>query len=213
MNLLWAQQTPHVVLPICTFNTVITPFIECFEKNNNTSQKYKLFIDKYKKKLFYNTVSVLISEWANGGDLLDFIRKYSSKNEVKALESNIFSNIISTSSNPKKYPSFRHNDLKANNILIELLDSKNDTNLYFDYIINGKYYSVPNVNIQIKIWDFDFACIPEIVDNDKVNAEWTDKINVKPEKNRYYDMHYFLNTLTKKGFFQNFGHRRIYLKK
>jgi hypothetical protein len=30
------------------------------------------------------------------------------------------------------------------------------------------------------------------------------KPNIKPSKNRYYDIHYFFNTLTKKGFFDNF---------
>ncbi len=51
------------------------------------------------------------------------------------------------------------------------------------------------------IWDFDFACIPEIVPNLKVEEEWTTKININPEKNRYYDLHYFFNTLQKKAFF------------
>ena len=199
-----AQQTPHVVLPICTFNTVIKPFIDCFNKSNNTNPKYKAFIDKYKKKAYYDTVSVLISEWANGGDLLDFIRKYSSMMKLKHWKVIFFQTLSVLAVIQKKYPSFRHNDLKANNVLIELLNSDNDTDLYFDYIINGKYYSIPNINIQIKIWDFDFACIPEIIDNDKVSAEWTNKINVRPEKNRYYDMHYFFNTLTKKGFFPEF---------
>ena len=37
-----------------------------------------------------------------------------------------------------------------------------------------------------------------------MEAEWTDKINIKPVKNRYYDVHYFFNTLTKKGFFPEF---------
>ena len=62
-------------------------------------------------------------------------------------------------------------------------------------------YIVPNIGFQLKLWDFDFACIPNIIDNNKVNSNWTNKINVKPEQNRYYDIHYFINTLTKKGFF------------
>ena len=65
-------------------------------------------------------------------------------------------------------------------------------------------YILPNIGIQIKIWDYDFACIAGIVENTKVNAEWTDRINVNSNKNRYYDIHYFLNTFTKKGFFPEF---------
>ena len=61
-------------------------------------------------------------------------------------------------------------------------------------------YIVPNIGFQIKLWDFDFACIPGIVDNSKVDAEWTNKINICPEQNKYYDIHYFINTLIRKGF-------------
>jgi hypothetical protein len=44
-----------------------------------------------------------------------------------------------------------------------------------------------------------------MVDNSKVDAEWTDKINIKPEANKYYDTHYFFNTLRRKGFFPEFN--------
>jgi len=103
-----------------------------------------------------------------------------------------------------KYPSFRHNDLKANNILVHHIPLSDGKKNLFKYDVNGKKYGIPNIGLQIKIWDFDFACIPGIVDNLKVNADWTDKINVKPEQNRYYDLHYFFSTLTKKGFFPQF---------
>ena len=29
----------------------------------------------------------------------------------------------------------------------------------------------------------------------KVESKWTKKINVTPEQNRYYDIHYFFNTI------------------
>jgi serine/threonine protein kinase len=103
----------------------------------------------------------------------------------------------------KKYPAFRHNDLKPNNILVQVSEVNNKT-LKFRYVINGHEYYVPNIGVQIKLWDFDFACIPGIVENSKVSADWTDKINIKPEQNKYYDVHYFFNTLTRKGFFSEF---------
>jgi hypothetical protein len=59
------------------------------------------------------------------------------------------------------------------------------------------------------LWDFDFSCIPGIADNSKVSAKWTDKINIKPEKNRYYDLHYFFNTLTRKGFMPEFFNDKL----
>ena len=99
-----------------------------------------------------------------------------------------------------KYPGFRHNDLKANNILLQNIASRNKNNK-FKYKINDRTYIIPNIGMQIKIWDFDFACIADIVENKKVNADWTNKININSNRNRYYDIHYFLNTLSRKGFF------------
>ena len=103
------------------------------------------------------------------------------------------------------YPGFRHNDLKANNILVcKNSISKNKDLNNFLYEINGQLFSVPNIGISIQLWDFDFACIPGLVENAKVSAEWTDRLNIKPEKHQYYDMHYFFNTLSRKGFLPEF---------
>ncbi len=195
-------QTPHIVLPIGIFNTNISPFVDLARKYTET-KKFETFLEKYDKKEYYDEVSVLISEWANGGDLLDYI-----KGNYKNLKSKewrvIFFQILSVLAViQKKYPSFRHNDLKPNNILVQLSEV-NNKQLKFRYQINGSEYYVPNIGVQIKLWDFDFACIPGIVDNTKVMAEWTDKINIKPEENKYYDVHYFFNTLTRKGFFDEF---------
>ena len=101
------------------------------------------------------------------------------------------------------FPTFRHNDLKANNLLVNEIGNTHSTSK-FQYKINGQSYIVPNIGFQIKLWDFDFACIPGLIDNSKVDAEWTSKININPVKNRYYDIHYFFNTFTKKGFFPQF---------
>ena len=87
--------------------------------------------------------------------------------------------------------------------MVHKIEVRNKNNK-FKYTVNGKSYVIPNIGLQIKLWDFDFACIPGIVENDKVNAKWTSKINVNPEKNRYYDVHYFFNTLMRKGFFPQF---------
>ena len=197
------NQTPHIVLPIGTFNTNIKPFLSLQKNGIVENKKYTQFIKKYKKAELHDEVSVLISEWANGGDLLEYIR--AKHNEISLKEWRIlFFQILSTLAVIQaKFPGFRHNDLKANNILIQKIESRNKNNK-FKYKINGKVFIVPNIGFQLKLWDFDFACIPGIVDNTKVEAEWTDKINVKSEKNKYYDVHYFFNTLTRKGFFPQF---------
>jgi hypothetical protein len=195
-------QTPHIVLPIGSFNTSINPFVK-LAKTFSESKKFEQFLEKYEKNEYYDEVSVLISEWANGGDLLDYIRENYKNLKLKEWRVIFFQILSVIAVIQKKYPAFRHNDLKPNNILVQLSEVNNKT-LKFRYVINGHEYYVPNIGVQIKLWDFDFACIPGVVENSKVSAEWTDKINIKPEQNKYYDVHYFFNTLTRKGFFPEF---------
>jgi hypothetical protein len=40
-------------------------------------------MNEYKKNGYYDSISVLISEWANGGDLLDYLRKNYTTIKVK----------------------------------------------------------------------------------------------------------------------------------
>jgi serine/threonine protein kinase len=200
-------QTPHIVLPIGTFNTNIKPFIMLGKNKYIENKKYEQFLKRYKQGEYHPNVSILISEWANNGDLLDYIRNNYKIMKLKDWRTILFQIISALCVIQNKYPGFRHNDLKANNILVQKIDNRKKNNFFlYKLNIDSKTYEflVPNIGIQIKLWDFDFACIPGIVDNLKVSADWTDKINVKPSNNRYYDLHYFFNTLTKKGFFPEF---------
>ena len=204
------KQTPHIVLPLGTFNTSIKPFVSLVEqgiiganktggKADKTNQKYIEFVEKYKRGEYPDQVSVLISEWANRGDLLDFIRKNYREFTPRHWKVFFFQFVSTLAVIHSKFPGFRHNDLKANNILVHKVNNRQGT-----YTVAGYKYNVPPIGYRIKLWDFDFACIPGIVENAKVSAEWTNDINVKPVQNRYYDLHYFFNTLIKKGFFPQF---------
>lgn len=210
------NQTPHIILPIATFNTKIYPFISITNTGLAEGKKYEQFVKRYEDGDFYDDVSVLISEWADGSDLLEYLRK---KDEITHIEKFkqlkvkewrvIFFQIISVLAVIQaKYPTFRHNDMKANNILIQLIkikDKEEDgVNNTYKYTINGNEYFVPNTGIRCKLWDFDFACIPGLVENAKVDADWTNKINIKAEGHMYYDVHYFFNTLVSKGFISDF---------
>lgn len=197
------RQTPHIVLPIGTFDTSIKPFVSLMEENvvNKDNTKYKEFVERYNNKEYYDKVSILICEWANRGDLLDFFRTHYKKFTLIHWKVILFQIISTLAVIQSKYPSFRHNDLKANNILVHRLDVPNQK---FSYKVMGTNFIIPNIGYQIKMCDFDFACIPGIVENSKVSADWTSQINVNPEQNRYYDIHFFFNTLIRKGFFPEF---------
>jgi serine/threonine protein kinase len=200
-NFVKKAESPHIVLPISTFNTSIKPFLNLTKNNIVESKKFEQFVERYEKGEYYQNVSVLISEWANGGDLLDYLRKNYKSFKIRHWRTIFYQFLSVLAVIQSKYPSFRHNDLKANNLLINIIDTSTRK---YKYIINGQNYIVPNIGFQLKLWDFDFACIPGIVDNSKVEAEWTSKININPQQNRYYDIHYFFNTLTRKGFFPEF---------
>jgi serine/threonine protein kinase len=195
------SETPHIVLPIATFNTSIKPFLSLAKSNLVDSKKFDQFLEKHQNGEYYQNVSVLISEWANGGDLLDYLRKHYKSFKIRHWRTIFYQFLSVLAIIQAKYPAFRHNDMKANNLLINLIDMSKKK---YKYIINGQSYIVPNIGFQIKLWDFDFACIPKLVNNSKVEAEWTNKINITPHQNRYYDIHYFFNTLSRKGFFPEF---------
>jgi hypothetical protein len=187
------QQTPHIILPICTFYTDIEYFTDIDKMiNNSKHDKYNEFIVNYNKNRYHNKVSVLVSEWANGGDLLDYLR--ANYKTISLLEWKIiFFQILSVLAVIQtKYPSFRHNDLKANNILRHTFQPKPK---YISYNINNDSYKLPDMGFQIKITDFDFACISNVVENSKVNSNWASNYKISSKINRYYDIHFFFNTL------------------
>jgi hypothetical protein len=193
------KQTPHIVLPVGTFNIDLKKFVDMAKAKIIDNERFDKFLKRFDDGDFYPIASVLVGEWADGGDLLDFLKEHYKKLKLihwKVLFYQLFSALAIIQ---EKYPAFRHNDLKANNLLVNLINT--DKKGIFKYHLKNQYFIVPNVGFSIKIWDFDFACIPGIADNAKVNAKWTNDINVRPRKNRYYDIHYFFNTLTKKAFF------------
>ena len=194
------RQTPHLIIPFGTFNTNIDTFVNLIklDKIDDKNDRYKEFIERYENGDFSSTVSILISEWANKGDLLDFFRNNYKSFKLIHWKVIIFQILSILAIIQSKYPAFRHNDMKANNILVQKISIKKE---YYKYLIVGANYKVSNIGYHIKLWDFDFSCIPGIVDNIKVSSKWTKKINVTPEQNRYYDIHYFFNTLIRKGFF------------
>lgn len=190
------KQTPHLILPIVTFYTDIKFFLllSKFGYIKRNLQKYDDFIKKYKEGKYENTVSILLSEWANKGDFLNYAKKNYKNFKLIHWKVFFFQILSVVAIIQSKYPSFRHNDMKANNILVHKLKKQY---IPWLYRVCNKSYIVPNIGYQLKLWDFDFACIKGVVENVKVNEEWTNEINITPEKNRYYDIHYFFNTLIK----------------
>lgn len=200
------QSTPHIILPMATFNTSITNFIKIpkhiVDLEDSSNALYANFIERYDKDEFEDYVSVLISEWCNGGDLLDFIRKNYKTMTVRVWRTIFLQLLITLASIQKKYPQFRHNDMKANNILVRL--SPGSSNKMYGYDIENVTFVLPNIGIQIGLWDYDFSCVGDFIKNNKVNSEWAAEKKITSQQNRYYDIHFFFNTLMLEKFFPEF---------
>ena len=135
------KQTPHIVLPMGTFNTNITTFVKLIENKvvDEKNKRYLDFVDKYKDGQYHDEASILLSEWANRGDLLDFIRR--NYREFKLIHWKVFFfQVISVLAViQSKFPAFRHNDLKANNILVHKIKQRKTL---FSYTVNKSKYIV-----------------------------------------------------------------------
>lgn len=191
------ENTIHLFVPLLTFDTKLKYLLSLVNKselNDKNAKRYDEFLKECGKGKYCNIVSVLFSEWADKGDLLDFLKKNYKELKLKQWKIIFFQLLSVLAVIQSKYPTFRHNDLKANNVLV---CSEVEKKYRCVQMICGKKYKFQNIGIILKLWDFDFACIPGKVDNYKVMAleKWTRKINVVPDQNRYYDVHYFFNTL------------------
>ena len=197
------KQTPHIILPISIFDTSIKPFLTLQTDNPEDTfvpvdnKNYKEFIKHYNQGKYYEKVSVVISEWANRGDLGMFLKKNYKKLHLIHWQCLFFQILSVLAIIQSKYPNFRHNDFKANNVLISKTETCNKKLLYK---VNGKEYLLPSIGYCTYMWDFDFACIPDVVENSKVYQQWTNDMNITSKQNRYYDVHYFFSTLIYKGF-------------
>lgn len=195
-------EIPHIILPFKSFYTNIKPFtaIKYNGPNaniNDPKKRYDQFITYAKQGMYAPIVSINFYEYANNGDFLNFLRNNYKK--ISLLEWKIFLfQILSTLSVIQAhFPDFKHNDLKANNILIHSIKKTNELN---KYTICGKQFQTPNIGYMLKLCDFDFASISNIVINQKVETKWARNHGITSEKDLYYDIHYLFTSLVMKGF-------------
>jgi hypothetical protein len=210
------KKTPHLVLPFTAFDTSIKEFVTSsinlidFE-NKDRHVTYKKFLKKIKKGRFDTIVSVLVVEIADFGDLLDYVKRNYKNMDSRCWKVIFFQLLLTLAKIQETYPSFRHNDLKPNNILVcgtkinaENIEKKYNEQAVYVYNFDDFYFKVPHIGISINIWDFDFASIENIIENNKVNSKWANEYNISKNKNRYYDINYFFNTLISERFFPEF---------
>lgn len=197
---------PHVVAPFITFNTPAESFVRYVaarglrytERGAKESHPlaeqpaYKKFVERVQSGALRGTLSVLFSEWADRGDLLDYLKSNYLSMQPLVWKVLFFQIVAMLACIQQKFPNFKHNDLKANNVLVKTDSSGHRS---YKYTIYGKSYMIPNVGLCVKFWDFDFSCIQSVIDNRKLDQPWAARMNITPKKNLYYDLHFFFNSL------------------
>lgn len=167
-----SHQTPHIILPVAHFSCG--------------------------KSVSHPEVKVLITEFANGGNLNDEITSMKgrlSDDNDPVISQIIFQAIYTLASIQNKYPAFRHNDLHIRNWLIQKF--KNSLNGFFIYIFKGKIFALPaSMGFRILMWDFDWSNLPPLYNNWKINNDPYSNLNgISSKSNRYYDIGFFITSL------------------
>lgn len=94
------------------------------------------------------------------------------------------------------YPGFRHNDLKTDNVLLNVSERNKDITLMY-----GKHFwTIPKDIPLVKLSDFDYANIPKVTKNPKVDTPHSRSFGCTSRKCDHYDVHLFLNSI--------YNHRR-----
>ena len=141
-----------------------------------------------------NNITFMYSEYANSGTLKSFLKN--NRNNIlpihfRTIVTQILYNLYRIQ---KKYPSFRHNDLHADNILI---NSTSPSRVKL-YKVNNSTLKVHDIGIQALISDYGLSTVNGIknpeVDNDP-KLFYKTKSGIFRGSHPMYDIQYFLNAL------------------
>lgn len=194
--------TPHIINSIAKFHTDIK-FINDIQINNENHrfthkqiETYDNFFRKFNENQFDKLGSILIMEYS-GSDLKTFINDNWESLTLKHWIIIFFQILHCLAIIQEKFPSFKHNELKPISIFVQNINV--NTNC-FKYKLGKFKFIIPNINIQIKITDFDFSSIDGIIENNLVNTDWANKISINKKLNRYTDIFFFFNCLMSRSF-------------
>lgn len=93
----------------------------------------------------------------------------------------------------ERWPNFRHNDLKDDNVLLH--QARSDGHVRYE-LSNGRVFCVPRIGVIALLSDFDFSCIAgQMFDNYKViEQEWdTPSFSISERANQGADIYFLIN--------------------
>jgi hypothetical protein len=129
-----------------------------------------------------NGEGFLYMEYFAGGSLFNFLKEHHSDIKSKDIKVIIYQILNAIRQIQARYPTFRHNDLHSENVLI------NDKFPSTGYSKDG----IKNVGIQALLTDFGFANIGNLRRTTKTFKEdW----GIAKDNSPLYDVHFFLNAI------------------
>ena len=188
--LIATRASPHFVFVYCHADCrMMAPRLKTILGNRiKTSTKIQL---KYNNLCLQETFTTDFTTWlrARSKDVTD-----------ANVRSALFGVLYTLAVLQKRFPSFRHNDLSTNNILIK----KSPKSLKIGYIFDGTSYFV-TVPFLVAISDYDFTHVPNhpTLQNERVIHG---KYRVTQTKNRTYDTHFFLKSIMRSLAFKKNSH-------
>lgn len=193
-NLVCSEIIPHLELPILRFYSPLLPIkdiIVDLAQNTDTEVLVKHFQTLLENNKYHSVASILFVEYADNGDLRTFITKNMKTITTHVLRIFFFQIISTLAVIQQLYPTFRHNDLNVNNVLVH--SKKKSQGKKVKYTVNGNSYILPNIEHQLRLWDFDYANIQGLIDNKRVVNDRSKSLGITANANRYYDLHFFFN--------------------
>lgn len=187
--------TPHIVIPLLYLKTNINLYYqltgECINTNYGYHSNFRYFkseINNYKNEVF-------ISVQECYKNLLHCLQEnILSENQWTIL---LFQLLYTLAVIQKKYKTFRHNNLKLNNIAI--IKTKR-TNIEYEF--NETKFIFNKVNFRIMINNFNLASLHDTVKNNITFNPLMQEKGIGYKENKYIDIHYFLSILTRADFYK-----------
>ena len=199
------KKSPHIITPYAQFTcTPDDAFIGWDYPGlkralNNTTGQGTI-------KRIRNSERVVVSyyEFFNGGSLFDWLDRHSSSLTEKDLRAVLFQIIYTLKVIYETVPSFRHNDIHLENILVKTEDvSKSGTTKYANF-------NVPNRGIFVGLGDFGWGHSKNHPNPRVVSGMWKHQ-GIMPNKTIRMDLQFFLTSALMHPAFKRFKETRQFL--
>ena len=139
---------------------------------------------------------VLFMEYCSGGDLascLSYLHKEAAGGLIPTeYWISILGQICLTLARLQKdYPGVRDNDAHVHNWLIEFVPESTT----YVYKMGKTTYVLPTQGIELRLFDFEYATVPGLIDNDVFNSKRMRQHSIDSTPNTYVDLHTVLNNI------------------